>query len=801
MVESGDSYVMGFSFSSYWWGTATACRIVGGLKNSLNQAVACTVSSDSYIYASNFNGFESNPLVTNTTAQRVRIELTVSTVNNNGIIVAVELYANQDAYTLGYDRIFQRTSATYTPYYYSVQHNNINAYSANNGNFILQKLTNTYIQAAFVPGWGLNWNGGNYDYRIQFGFRRFNFGASCTISNAIFEFSSSSTPGSGVNNTINPDSVSCNDSQIVFYWTNRVFTTIWASTTNWATNQYMIAYITIAPTSQDFPIDNLDWAPLLGVFSYYSGGWNDVTNGIQVINTAVPPTLATSATIATTANNRGGTVELSFYLSNLVTNIGTSSNKILLVDFVGSSGWSAGANDPFSSYSTTDPVFLIECQCYSGVGPLTLSSTTPFSSVRCYRRLPQSPQNSFAISVEVTVPATQDVTCYFPEFKIATTGTTIQAEFKVIYGLSFPSYNPGSAGYGGYYKTLSNTLSLTGTIPDMGVSYVSALNSFSESPNLFASATYVQSTYSNTYIMTITYSSAQNRPYVYINLNAGGPVATTDYCLDTNLFLECRAYKTYTNVLAFRMKSTSVSTITLTVSNVTYPSSQHSDSTKYSVYAYITNSAGQYVYSGTLSGTGRNTKANLVPLAPTLTVYNDLYGSSKVGYKTTLLITYSMSSQTYYNNYNTGSKTVITFTGITTYGSYCMVSVRNDPTAKLLCVASSNTLTITSPSSDYSPLDVLTVTLGITNPASSPTFTLVHYSKYVSATLYWTAISIPSVTYTVDASETAILLSKSLMYMYPVRARISNTANSPLRVRFRLPATSGNIDTINLGFH
>lgn len=375
--------------------------------------------------------------------------------------------------------------------------------------------------------------------------------------------------------------------------------------------------------------------------------------------------------------------------------------------------------------------------------------------------------------------------------------TTVNAEFKVIYGESFPSFNPGSAGYGGFYKTVSsNSLSFAGAVPDMGVSYVSSLNSFSESPNLYASATYVQSSYGSTYTISITYASPQNRPYVYLNLNSGGPVATEDYCLDTNLFVECRAYNTYINVLVFRMKSTSVNSITLNVTNATYPTSQYYDSTKYNMNVYITNSAGQYVYSGSLT----HTKANLLPLAPAFTVYNDLYGSNKVGYKTNLLITFSMGSQTFYNNYNTGSKAVITFSGITTYGTYCMASVKGDTNAKLLCSASGTTLTITSPSSDYTPQDVLTVTLGITNPASAASFTLVHYTKYVSATMYWTAIS-TSVTYAVDATETATLLTKSLMYMYPVRARISNTANSPIRVRFRLPASSGSTDTVNGALH
>lgn len=69
--EDGDSYILGLSITDDWWDGTSACRIVGGLTNSKGQAVTCTVSSDAYIYAGNFDGFEKNPLLT-TTGYRVR---------------------------------------------------------------------------------------------------------------------------------------------------------------------------------------------------------------------------------------------------------------------------------------------------------------------------------------------------------------------------------------------------------------------------------------------------------------------------------------------------------------------------------------------------------------------------------------------------------------------------------------------------------------------------------------------------------------------------------------------------------
>jgi hypothetical protein len=372
---------------------------------------------------------------------------------------------------------------------------------------------------------------------------------------------------------------------------------------------------------------------------------------------------------------------------------------------------------------------------------------------------------------------------------------SVQAEFKVIYGYSFPNFNPGSAGYGGYYKTLSNILDFTASTPDM--SGVGSLNTFIESINLSFPTTYVQSTYGSTYIISINYTTPQNSPYIYMNLNNGGPVASTDFCLDTNTFLECRAYNTYINVLVFRLKSTSTNNFTLSRASIQYPSSQYSDSTKYNINAYVTNSDNQYVYSGSIL----HTKANLLPLAPTLTIYNDIYGSNKAGYRTNILITYSMSSQTLYNNYKTGSMTVITFGNLTTiYGSSCLASVRNDINARLVCIVSTNTITVTSASSDYTPLDLITITIGITNPNGAVSFNLVHYSKYINGSLYWKVIDTTAV-YSVDTTETATALAKSLMYMYPVRSRISTVANSPFRFWLKFPAAAGSLTTANGAYH
>jgi hypothetical protein len=99
---------------------------------------------------------------------------------------------------------------------------------------------------------------------------------------------------------------------------------------------------------------------MLGIFSYYYSSWTNSVFDTEIYKFGASPSLASTATLATTSLNRGSYVELSFYLGGLVTSIGsTNTNKILLVDFVSSSGWTSGTNDPFNSYSTTAAVFLI----------------------------------------------------------------------------------------------------------------------------------------------------------------------------------------------------------------------------------------------------------------------------------------------------------------------------------------------------------------------------------------------------------------------------------------------------------
>lgn len=167
------------------------------------------------------------------------------------------------------------------------------------------------------------------------------------------------SPSTGINNTVVPSTATCNNKQIEIAWNNMVLGNIWSGQTKFNTTMYTILYITVAGVNQDLPIENFDWVVVTGLYAYKStGAWTNQVRKTDMWNTATNPSLASTATVAVTSLNRGGMVELSFSITNLATSIGSSTNKILLVDFVGSSGWT-GANDPLASYSSTDAVLLI----------------------------------------------------------------------------------------------------------------------------------------------------------------------------------------------------------------------------------------------------------------------------------------------------------------------------------------------------------------------------------------------------------------------------------------------------------
>ena len=92
------------------------------------------------------------------------------------------------------------------------------------------------------------------------------------------------------------------------------------------------------------------------------------------------------------------------------------------------------------------------------------------------------------------------------------------------------------------------------------------------------------------------------------------------------------------------------------------------------------------------------------------------------------------------------------------------------------------------------------MTLGVTNPSSSSiTFYMKMYDYYYSSSLNSLTIS-TSTTWSIDTSYVSnVEIEKSRVLMYPFRSRISMTANSPLRVRFKISTSSIPYSTSNSG--
>ena len=343
------------------------------------------------------------------------------------------------------------------------------------------------------------------------------------------------------------------------------------------------------------------------------------------------------------------------------------------------------------------------------------------------------------------------------------------------------------------FRVTTNSLSFSGSSPSMSLSTMSAL---SESPNFYASSVTVGSGFSSTYSVSGSWGTNYNSPYVYLNYRKAGPVPAASFCSDSNIFYECRVYNDALNLVIAKIKSSSVSSFTMSrgASDIFYPSSQSSESSKFSGYCYIGTSS--WTYSRTLS----RSQSSLAPISNNnFEVFSDLYGSSRSTFLNNILISMSPSGQTLYKYIDTGSKITIAFSGIT-HKSSCQVWVQNEAAVELTCIVSSNMITIYSKYEDYTTSNNIFISLGITNPSvSSITFTMKMYDYYYSSSLYSLVIS-RTTSWSIDntyISNTEI--EKSRVMMYPFRSKVAMTANSPLRIRFKLSTSSIPYATSNSG--
>ena len=125
----------------------------------------------------------------------------------------MELYANYDSYANSYQPIVAGTATQVNnchaanrdgPCYYSY---GIAYGSGVQGEFDLMQVSDTFMQVAFSPSGNLNYGPAYYELTFDINFDGFGYDSSCSISSLVAEISATNVPGSGVNNTIAPDTI------------------------------------------------------------------------------------------------------------------------------------------------------------------------------------------------------------------------------------------------------------------------------------------------------------------------------------------------------------------------------------------------------------------------------------------------------------------------------------------------------------------------------------------------------------------------------------------------------------------
>jgi hypothetical protein len=796
--RSGDAMVMSISYDTNPWGSLSSCNLLGGISSSsINQRAYCNVGSNTKVYIVNVGGFIADPLLSITTNYRVKIQLVSSGLsnvpNNNNFNFYAQLYANYDAYINGYQPILNNynsiaTASSSLCYYINPSTCYNSQTTATMGVFQVQSLSDTFMRVAFSPSSSFNFGATTtYYHDFSITFNGFNFGPTCAISNVVYEFSSSSTPGSGVNNTVPIQNTACDIKHIFLRLYGQAFANYWgnsgpSNTGQFVPGQYIIFYVTISAdsTNRDLPTYHHEYLFIQGTYNYYLTSYVLQT---QATVTMPALALASSATLSTLSTNVGGTTEFSFKLTSSNINFGPQTNGYwLLAEFMTTSGWT-GNNEPFATYA--NPSILddsLACKCISGASPLSVSAASAIVDTTCTRRVPNGTFTNYAILINTNVQLTQDLICYFPEFKVPSS-TSFSVEFKLVYGDAFPpELTTVTTKYSSLYRVTSNTLTF-GTTPTMTIT---GFNTLTETPNFYAAATTdVGSVYSGAYSLYGSWSSGLNSPYIYINFLSAGPIPVNSFCSDLNIFLQCRVYTSLVYVVVAQLKSTSASNFNISSSgSLLYPPSQTSLA-NYGANIYV--GVGSWQYSTAIS----RSQSKLTPISTSgiFNVYSDKYGSTKAGYQTNLFFSFNPSGQFLYNNFVTNSQLVISWTGsIAT--TNCQVWVQGEPLVNLQCATAGNSLVIISPYYDYSTSNNIIVSIGLTNPSSTTTFYANLYSYYYSSSRYSLTISTQA-TYSTDATYTSYTqIAKSTVSVYPFHSRISTVANAPMRIRFKLPSSS-----------
>lgn len=540
----------------------------------------------------------------------------------------------------------------------------------------------------------MGFGGGNTYHYFQIKFKGFNYGSSCTISNIVAEISTSRTPGTGNNNTATPTNLQCYGDRLLVYFENIVWANIWgglsaaANDNTFATSEYIILYFTIAPgLDVEMPALHHEYIFAVGVYDYYISSHTWL---IRKVGFLPAVSLASSVAVSTASTNRDGVTEFVLDISTLAVGVGSSTTGyLLLAEFIGSTSWT-GTNDPFSSYvNTANTDESIECLCLSAVTTISITTTSPYVSANCIRRLPVSGGfNAYSILIDFNANVGESVRCYFPEFKIFT-GMSFTVELKTIYGNSYPPDLTGGNQYGAVYRKSSSALSFIGSSPTMPGSAMSSLTETA----FYPSAVTVGSTFGSTYTVSGSWGSALSTPIVYINYRKAGPVPATSFCADSNVFLECRVYNNMLCVVVAKLKSTSTTTFSMSRGSmdIFYPSAQFSDSSLYNAIVYVGN--GQWLYTSSIS----RSQSNLAPISSnTFLAYSDFYGSSRATFNNLIVLSMGLNGKTLYRYQDTGSKLYVTFAGISTQKLSCQVWVQNEPNVELVCIVAAGSVTVYS---------------------------------------------------------------------------------------------------------
>jgi hypothetical protein len=160
--RSGDQMVLQIHFNNSYWGTVSQCTLLGGIAStSLTQQATCNVGSSTLFYINNIAGFNPTPDLASSTNYRVKLSFIGSTVSNTANIninFYAQLFANIDAYTSAYQPIFYQYnslsgSTTLSSCFWETTSTcTLGDSNSEYGAFLVQKITDTYLQVAVSPG-------------------------------------------------------------------------------------------------------------------------------------------------------------------------------------------------------------------------------------------------------------------------------------------------------------------------------------------------------------------------------------------------------------------------------------------------------------------------------------------------------------------------------------------------------------------------------------------------------------------------------------------------------------------------